>query len=389
MKAALHATCGLTSLSSQVWLAQRGSSPHGKDNAAETDTILEQINFDTMKRFITLIITASIFTSCWAGEKQITIAVQGAGEVVLVLAGGGIATIDWGDGTEKKTITPTRFSFGVFHRHQYSDLANYTIAVVGDSITYFSCGGDPITSLDVSKHNGLTDLNFHHTRITSIDVSKNKSLKRLSCVVNRLTNLDISKNTKLEELFCAGNHLTSIDVSKNAALRQLNVSENQLTSLNVSENTALFSLACASNQLINLDISKNTELEELYVDNNPLTDIDVSKNLKLRTLGCSNNRLANLDVSNNVELSSLFCFNNLLTNLDLSNNEKMTFLRCQSNKFSTEALNSLFDTLHDNVISHWLQGKTIFIYGNPGTNDSNTEMAIGKGWIVDKTTETQ
>jgi hypothetical protein len=342
-----------------------------------------------MSRLTLLIVTAFFFASCKAGENQITMSVQGAGEVTVVLAGSGTATIDWGDGTEKKAVTPTKFSFGVFHKHQYSDLSNYTITVVGDSITYFSCSGDPITSLNVSKYSDLLDLSFHSTRITNIDVSKNLLLRRLSCVVNQLGSLDVSKNTKLEELFCAGNNLTSIDVSKNTALQQLNVSENQLTSLDISKNTVLFSLTCASNRLTDLNVVNNTELQELYCDNNLLTNLDIGKNVKLRTLGFTNNQIANIDVSKNIELSSLFCFNNLLVNLELSSNKKMTFLRCQSNKLSAEALNSLFETLHGSDINHWLQGKTIFIYGNPGANESNTNIAIEKGWIVDKITETQ
>lgn len=93
-------------------------------------------------------------------------------------------------------------------------------------------------------------------------------------------------------------------------------------------------------------------------------------------------------VNRNTELASLFCFNNLLTNLDLSSNKKMTFLRCQSNELLPKALNLLFETLHGGDIDHWLQGKTIFIYGNPETNKSNLSIAINKGWLVDKITET-
>ena len=50
-------------------------------------------------------------------------------------------------------------------------------------------------------------------------------------------------------LECGGNQLTSLDVSSNTALQTLSCSWNQLTSLNVSANTALQWLSCSWNQL--------------------------------------------------------------------------------------------------------------------------------------------
>ena len=80
----------------------------------------------------------------------------------------------------------------------------------------------------------------------------------------------------LEEFSCQGNQLTEIDVSKNTALKGLNCSRNQLTSLDVSKNTALWDLYCNNNQLTELDLSKNTALTTLYCDNNQLATLDFS-----------------------------------------------------------------------------------------------------------------
>ena len=142
----------------------------------------------------------------------------------------------------------------------------------------------------------LTDAEI--ARVTSIVVSKNgiQSLKgieyftaltSLSCGGNQLTSLDVSKNTGLTKLYCENNQLISLDVSKNTALKLLYCENNQLISLDVSKNTALIALACEENQLTSLDVSKNTALASLDCDKNQLTSLDVSKNTALKCLECA------------------------------------------------------------------------------------------------------
>ena len=73
----------------------------------------------------------------------------------------------------------------------------------------------------------------------------------------------MSKNTALTDLNCGGNQLTTLDVTNNTALTELNCYDNQLTSLDVSNNTALKELRCYNNQLTILDVSNNTALTKL------------------------------------------------------------------------------------------------------------------------------
>ena len=54
--------------------------------------------------------------------------------------------------------------------------------------------------------------------------------------------------TALTSLRCGGNNLTSLDVSKNIALTQLFCISNQLTILDLSKNTALSYLKCDDNK---------------------------------------------------------------------------------------------------------------------------------------------
>ncbi len=176
---------------------------------------------------------------------------------------GDIITIDWGDGD------PEEFkSFKVYQdwdedgedeihyvlstydiEHEYSNKNPHIITIKGN-IKRLDCGGNNLTSLDVSK---------------------NTELKYLNCSSNNLTSLDVSKNTALIGLECHENNLTSLDVSKNTALTRLDCHENNLTSLDVSKNTELIYLNCSSNNLTSLDVSKNTKLTELYCHENNLT----------------------------------------------------------------------------------------------------------------------
>ena len=67
----------------------------------------------------------------------------------------------------------------------------------------------------------------------------------------------------MDELYCGGNQLTSIDVSQNTKLECLQVDNNKLTELNVSNNAKLKRLWCQDNQLTSLDVSNNTALADL------------------------------------------------------------------------------------------------------------------------------
>ena len=137
-------------------------------------------------------------------------------------------------------------------------------------------------------------------------------------------------------------------------------------------------LYCFNNQITSLDVSKNPKLKGLQIISTKVTDIDVSRNPNLTYLTCVSNRLTNLDVSHNSELRHLSCEDNLLTSLDVRNNTKLMFLFLRSNQLSATELNALFETLHNNN-----RFKTIFIGGNPGTEDCDISIATDKGWEVD------
>ena len=211
--------------------------------------------------------------------------------------------------------------------------------------------------------------------ILSNDVYSNSYTHRYSDTSPHIITI-IGEN--IRDLFCSNNHLTSLDVSKNTVLEQLDCRVNQLTNLDVSKNTTLTYLCCNNNQLINLDVTKNSALKILGCSNNQLTSLDVSKNTMLESLHCDNNPLTSLDVSNNTALITLECFNNQLASLDVSKNITLTKLWCINNELTASALNALFETLHGNHI----ETKSIYISGNPGTDNCDRSIAENKGWTV-------
>ena len=133
--------------------------------------------------------------------------------------------------------------------------------------------------------------------------------------------------TSLTELYCGGNQLTSLDVSTNTALEALLCEYNQLTSLNLSSNASLTFLDCQGNQIGSLDVSSNTALEGLVCYNNQLTSLDMSSNSALLWLACIDNQLTSLDVSNNTALTFLDCADNQLTCLNLANGNNTNIMQ--------------------------------------------------------------
>ena len=208
-------------------------------------------------------------------------------------------------------------------------------------LTYLNCGGNWLTTLDVTKNTALTYLNCGSNQLTTLDVSKNTALTYLNCGGNWLTTLDVTKNTALTELYCYNTNLTTLDVSKNTALTKLSCHTTKLTTLDVTKNTALKELLCALSNLTTLDVSKNTALTELYCNNTNLTTLDVTKNTALTYLNCDSNQLTTLDVTKNTALTYLDCDSNQLTTLDVTKNTALTELYCGYNSLASLDIRSL------------------------------------------------
>ena len=338
---------------------------------------------------MTAVVILTVNRSVSATEpKQMTMTLQPDDEVVLIMAGSGTVTIDWGDGSPSKTHTLLPYDQEVwrydFRKYAYSRAYSrksrkspLTITVNGENITHLECNRLGLKSLDVSKNISLKGLYCHANQLTSLDISNNVALTELNCGNNRLTILDVSKNTELTDLNCRATRLSSLDISNNPKLKILSCEYNQLMNLDVSNNNALMDLDCSHNQLTSLDIGMNTALTFLDCRNNQLTGLDLSNNIELADLLCSDNQLTNLDMENNTKLNYLVCSKNKLTYLGVSHNTSLQGLDCNDNQLSTYALNALFITLHIDTI---LGGKRICIQNNQGSNTCNLDIALHKGW---------
>jgi len=193
-------------------------------------------------------------------------------EIKFSLKGTGVATVDFGDGSEKISCSIDEDCVENYRQfsHKYPNKTLRKIAVYGDRISGLDCIGNQLTNLDVSNNSVLRELYCSESQLTSLDVSKNSELYALNCSKNQLTNLDVSQNSNLLVLDCSKNQLTNLDVSQNSGLLMLSCCENQLTSLDVSKNIGLTALLCTKNQLTNLDVSNNTALKKLCSYDNPL-----------------------------------------------------------------------------------------------------------------------
>ena len=258
--------------------------------------------------------------------KQMTFNFQSERRKIEIrLAGTGTATIDWGDGTERKTyILSPDCRWERKRSYEYDDnyeMENYRAQVTTRTVTIT---GENIIVLD--------------------------------CSYNYLTKLDVSNNTALKELNCSYNLLKTLNISNNTALKELDCSDNLLKTLDVSTNTALTRLICSKNKLANIDVSANKRMEDMF---------------------CCWNKLKSLDVSANTALDELNCWKNQLTSLKIGKkNTKLKNLNCNKNRFTVNTLNDLFGMLPIG------DGRIIDIGNNPETIGCDINIARKKGWQV-------
>ena len=215
----------------------------------------------------------------------------------------------------------------------YYTLTNQTITIRGD-VTELNCGGNQLTSLDVSDCTALIKLDCRHNNLTSLDVSKNTALTKLESWGNQLTSLNVSGCTALKKLDCSGPKSSYPDNRVGA-----------LTSLDVSGCTSLTDFTCSRNQLTSLDLSSCTALTNLDCSYNQLTSLKVSGCSALAKLNCSVNQLTSLDLSSCSALAKLDCSVNQLTSLDLSACSQLNYVDCSANQIKGDAMTQLVASL--------------------------------------------
>ena len=244
-------------------------------------------------------------------------------------------TVDWGDGSDRETMTVTEFERP---EHVYSAENEYTVTISGTTADCLLIAIDlrrnNVTNVDVSRCKSLQELDCSGNYIASLNLRANKALKQLNCSENDLTTLNVSANTALEILSCYKNKLRVLDLSANTALESLTCYFNKLTKLDLNATTRIVCVDCSYNNLTELDLKANKSISELDCSGNDLTKLDLRTKF-MRELDCSCNKLTTIDVSRNRSLWYLGCNSNKLTTLDISANLMLQKLKCSCNKLIT------------------------------------------------------
>ena len=158
-------------------------------NSSRTRTLAHETRKN--KRWLSMLVIVALvvsaaFTSCGGGSGsgsgtgkssgKITMTTEQGGNFCIRLSGSGVATVDWGDGSEKVSLTLDEYR--VNFQHVYPSATIRTITINGENITGLVIDNNFITNLDVSRCTELTKLMFFGP-ITSLDLSKNTALTDL------------------------------------------------------------------------------------------------------------------------------------------------------------------------------------------------------------------
>ena len=262
------------------------------------------------------------------------------------------------------------------------------------SLMYLYVNDNALTTLDVSQHQLLTELNARNNQLSELDFHYNLDILKASSNAlasldlsdrpvnfldvsdNQLTALNLQTGTVIEYIYATGNpELTCILVDddfiedgltrevdegvvfstdcdavdpvvhipdpnfKAALLADTNININNDDEIQVFEAAAYGGQINVSGESITdlSGIAAFTSLTDLRVHYNGLSTVDLSANLALKQLHIQHNQLTSLDLSANTALDMLRVQNNLLTELDLSNNTSLRYLEVTNNEL--ESLN--------------------------------------------------
>jgi hypothetical protein len=142
---------------------------------------------------------------------------------------------------------------------------------------------------------------------------------------NLLTSVDLSQNTALSILKCAQNQLSTLDLSTHPLLYNLDVTQNLLTTIDLTANSGLSELNLTLNQISSIDLSNLVDLTILKIADNNLTDLTLTSNVALEELICKGNQIVSLDVSGLPVFAKMRCDDNSLTSLNLANGNNSNY----------------------------------------------------------------
>lgn len=304
--------------------------------------------------------------------------------------------IDWGNGSRQEIVISNS---GMTYIDGTS--AGETITIYGDVAyanfeSYELPGTDlidnEITSIDLSKNDGLRELCVYGNPLTSLDVTNQKSLVYLDCAAcYELTELDIAENTQLAYLDCHSNKIANLDLSNCSGLVELIAFNNELTEIDFGNNPELVTVNVTNNRLQALDVANLAKLQELEANGNMLTEVDVENNGNLVSLSLGDNDLTSLDLSTNTKLQSLSFNDNAIHSIDLSMLRELGSINCGGNGMTACELDDFYWNLpefpydEDEITGTTLTVQTGEEETPNDARNADSFIATDKGWIVNIT----
>lgn len=184
-------------------------------------------------------------------------------------------------------------------------------------------------------------------------------------------------------LYCREQSLVTLNLQNAQGIRVVDCAINNLEELNTSSNHELNYLNCHKNNISALDLSTNTKIKTLNCSFNSLEQLNLSNNRILEHVSVFENKISSLVLSSPNKINTLLASKNKLSVLDIAGTASLVYLDINANLFDACALNKVFVALPVNNRTN--EGTVnLKINHNAGTISSNTAVAEGKSWVLDR-----
>ncbi len=140
----------------------------------------------------------------------------------------------------------------------HNQLASINFVNSLPNLKEITAGYNLITNLNIANLVYLLDLECSNNQISNITIENCNLINAVSCNNNLLTSVSFSENlTNLDYFTCGNNPITSINLTNLINLTYLNVKQTQITELNTNNLQILTSLYCELNPLLENVFIKN------------------------------------------------------------------------------------------------------------------------------------
>ncbi|MDD6900705.1 MAG: leucine-rich repeat domain-containing protein [bacterium] len=173
-------------------------------------------------------------------------------------------------------------------------------------IETLNCSSNRLTNLSIANCEKLTTLNCGSNRLKTISIENTPSLQSITCNSNYFQDLDFLNDlTSVTEVNCTFNPFISLDLSKAESITKINFSKcTKFTSFPILPSN-ISAIICSHSPIIaQADLSPYTKLTQLQADSCELTDFNAAMCPNLEKLSIVGNHIMELDLSALYKLSS-------------------------------------------------------------------------------------